>query len=76
MAMTRQLTVRMPLDILQRLKEKGKTAPYIIEAVQEKLAREAEQEIEASLLCLVDDTEANDISDLKPAQAKAMSRED
>lgn len=75
MAMTQQLTVRMPVDVLRKLKAKGKTAPYIIEAVKEKMARDEEAEIEASLLCLADDDE-NDISDLKSPQAKALNRED
>lgn len=75
MAMTQQLTVRMPVDVLRKLKEKGKTAPYIVEAVKEKMARDEAAEIEASLLCLADDDE-NDISDFKSAQAKALNVED
>jgi len=76
MASTRQITVRMPLDLALGIKQRGKNAAFIIEAVREKLRREEQAEIEKGLLCLGDDDEASDISDYAPAQARVIARGD
>jgi hypothetical protein len=78
MAGTKQITVRMPIDLLERLGHmpKGKSAPYIIEAVRERLDRERESEIEAGLQCLAFDDEANDLTPFAEAQSEVMSRVD
>jgi hypothetical protein len=76
MSNTKQLSVRMPVDIVRQLLVKGKSSRFIVDAVREKLERDAELELEAGLACLADDPEANDISDLGPAQAKVIARGD
>ena len=76
MSETKQLSVRMPLDLVQRLTAKGKTSPYIVEAVREKIERDEKMKVEASLLCLANDDDANDISDFAAAQARVMARGD
>jgi hypothetical protein len=45
MAATRQVSVRLPLQVAERVEAKGSLAPYIIEAVKEKLQREDETEL-------------------------------
>jgi hypothetical protein len=77
MANTKQISVRMPIDMVDSISRLGaKSAAYILEAVQDKLARDRQAEIAAGLRCLADDPEANDISDFKAAQAKVIARVD
>jgi hypothetical protein len=78
MAVTKQITVRMPLDLLKQLAAlpKGNSAPYIVEAVRERLERDRQAQIEAGLKCLAFDDEANDISAFEEAQAGVMARVD
>ena len=45
MSSSKQVSVRLPLDVAERLESKGHFAPYIIEAVKEKLRRDDEAEI-------------------------------
>ena len=40
MAATKQVTVRVPIKLLQEIPEKASFAAYIVEALREKLARE------------------------------------
>jgi hypothetical protein len=76
MQATKQLTVRMPRDLAKKIEDQGAAAPFIIDAVREKLERQREAEIETSLACLANDPEANDISDWAPFQAKVIERVD
>ncbi len=78
MAATKQITVRMPIDVLSQLggMPKGKSAPYIIEAVRERLERDKQARIEAGLRCLAYDDEANDITAFEEAQHEVMARVD
>lgn len=73
---TKQLTVRMPEDLVERIPRHGKAATFIIDAVREKLERIRQEEIEASLQCLGEDLEENDISMWKPFQKKVWDRID
>lgn len=76
MAISKQYSIRIPADIARKLDEKGKVTPFIVSAVREKLEREQREELFEQLKCLADDIEANDISDLAPAQSKVMLRGD
>lgn len=78
MPATKQITVRMPTEVLDQLLQmpKGKSASYIVEAVRARLARDREAKIEAGLRCLANDDEANDISAFESAQAEVMARFD
>jgi hypothetical protein len=78
MAATKQITLRMPIDVLDKLSllANGKNTPYIVEAVRERLERDRQIQIAESFKCLAYDDEANDISDFKEAQAEVMSRVD
>lgn len=76
MATSKQLSVRMPCELVEWLSERGKSARYIVEAVREKVARDEEAEIAASLRCLANHDEASDISDLAEGQAKVIARGD
>ncbi len=76
MSTAKQISVRMPLRILERLEAHGPVAPYVIEAVKEKLDRDEEADIKARLRCLAYDDEANDISDWAPEQRKVMDQLD
>lgn len=40
MAATKQITIRVPIKLLQEIPEKASFAAYIVEALREKLARE------------------------------------
>ncbi|CAN5617671.1 hypothetical protein BH11ARM2_BH11ARM2_25970 [soil metagenome] len=42
MPATKQVSVRLPVDIAERVENKGAFAPYIIAAVKEKLQRDEE----------------------------------
>ena len=74
MSLSKQLSIRMPVDLVKRLESHGAAAPYVIEAVREKLDKDDEARIEASLACLANDVEANDISDWGPMQQEVMKR--
>jgi hypothetical protein len=76
MAVSKQFSIRMPVDIARKLEERGKVTPFIISAVREKLERERQQEIREQLKCLAHDAEANDISDIAPAQKRVIARGD
>ena len=41
----KQISVRIPLQLMERLEAKGALAPYFIEAVKEKLRRDDEREM-------------------------------
>jgi hypothetical protein len=75
-AASKQFSVRFPAELANKLTKRGKAAPFIVEAVREKLDREERERIEASLLCLANDPEANDISDFAEAQRRVMARGD
>jgi hypothetical protein len=74
---SKQITVRMPVDVLDQLGSipKGKSASYIVEAVRERLQKDKQARIEAGLRCLANDDEANDISAFQEAQAEVMARD-
>jgi len=76
MAGTKQITVRMPIEILEQLggMVKGKGAAYIIEAVRERLERDRQAQIAAGLACLAYDDDANDLSAFEEVQAEVMAR--
>jgi hypothetical protein len=78
MSATKQITVRMPLEILEQLggMPKGKGAPYIVEAVRERLARDKQAKIDEGLRCLAYDDETNDLSAFESAQAEVLARVD
>jgi hypothetical protein len=78
MAGTKQITIRMPLDVLGQLgaMPHGKSAPYIVEAVRERLERDRQAQIEAGFACLAHDDEANDISPFVEARDEVMARLD
>lgn len=76
MAVTTQITVRMPVELALGIKRHGNGAAYIIEAVRDKLQRDEQAEIEAGLRCLAFDAEANDISDFDDAQKRVIARGD
>lgn len=76
MALTKQITVRMPVDLVAELRAHGNTASYIIDAVRDKLRRDQKAEIVASLQCLAGDEEANDISDFAATQDEVIARGD
>lgn len=78
MAATKQITVRMPTDVLEQLRvmPKGSGASYVVEAVRERLERDKQARIDAGLRCLAYDDEANDISSFEEAQAEVMARVD
>lgn len=73
---TKSLTVRVPVEILDRVKRRGKAAKFIVEAVREKLQRDEDAEIERSLLSLVEEPSYNDIDDFIDAQRRVMARND
>jgi hypothetical protein len=76
MSKSKQITVRMPLELAMAVRERGNTAAYIVEAVRDKLARDRQASIAESLKCLGDDPESGDISDFSQAQATVISRGD
>jgi hypothetical protein len=78
MAGTKQITLRMPIDLLGQLSAmpRGKGASYIVDAVRERLERDRQAQIEAGLQCLAYDDELNDISAFAEAQAEVMARVD
>ena len=78
MAGTKQITLRVPTDVLDQLRKmpRGRSAPYIVEAVRERLERDRQARIEEGLKCLAYDDEANDISAFADAQAEVMNRVD
>lgn len=76
MAQTKQLSLRIPMDLLSELRGKGRVTGYIIDAVREKIARDRAAEIDKSLQCLADDPEANDLSFFAPGQDEVMNRVD
>ena len=61
--------------MLDTIQKRGDRTAFILQAVQEKLAREADEELIAGLMCLVDDPE-NDISDFAIGQQKVMAELD
>ncbi len=67
---------RLPKDVVELLSVMPNATEYVVNAVREKAARDREQEIAAGLECLAWNDEANDISDLRAAQARVMSIED
>ncbi|MEZ0324789.1 MAG: hypothetical protein ACAH95_02695 [Fimbriimonas sp.] len=73
MATTTQRGFRLPHDVADLLQQKPNATEYVIEAVREKAQREREAQIAEGLACLAWDDEANDISDLKDAQARALT---
>ena len=73
---TKQVSVRLPLDLFQRLNEKKGRAGYIIQAVEEKIQRDEQEALAAGLMCLANNPEANDISDFAAPQAKVISHGD
>ena len=76
MAAKKQITVRMPVELVSDMESRGGTTVYIIEAVREKLARDKQAEIAAGLRCLADNPDEEDFSALIAAQAKVMARVD
>jgi hypothetical protein len=76
MSATKQITIRMPLELMAEIQSRGKSASFIIEAVRDRILRDKEEEFANSLLCLAGDAEANDISDFARAQAEVMARVD
>jgi hypothetical protein len=77
MALSRQISVRIPAELIERIKSRGEgSSRFIIEAVRDKLNREDEAEITASMRCLAYDDEANDISDFAVAQDRTIARGD
>jgi hypothetical protein len=77
MANTKQISVRMPIDMVDSISRLGaKSAAYVLEAVRDKLQRDKEAEIAEGLKCLADDSDADDFSALAAAQAKVIARVD
>jgi len=60
MSKTKQLSVRMPVDLVDRLEGRASVAEFIVQAVREKLEREKEDEIALGLRSLVDETGAEE----------------
>lgn len=76
MAKTTQLSFRLPTELAERIRKRGKATKFVMEAVEEKLERDERAEIERSFFCLANDVEGNDISDFSAGQAKVMNRGD
>jgi hypothetical protein len=77
MSPTKQITIRVPIEVVARLNRQARnTAPYIVEAVLDKLSRDEEAEVVAAMQCLANDPEANDISDFAAAQDRVIVRGD
>jgi hypothetical protein len=76
MSKTKQVSIRMPDELVKRLECHEAITPYIIEAVREKLDRDDEARIVASLTCLADDPESNDISAFASIQDEVIRRID
>lgn len=77
MANTKQISVRMPADMVESINSMGKkSASYIVEAVRDKLARDRQEEIAEGLKCLTDDNVGEDLSALAAAQAQVIERVD
>ena len=43
---TKQISVRLPLEIAEQVEARGAIAPYVIDAVREKLKRDQEAQME------------------------------
>ena len=78
MAATKQITVRIPLELLDQLSSipKGQSAAFIVSAVREKLAAEKQARIDDGLRSLAFDHDANDISWAAEGQREVMARLD
>ena len=78
MAATKQITLRMPLDLLEQLESvpKGQSAAYIVNAVRERLAADRQARIDQGLKSLAFDYDANDLSWATEAQQEVMARLD
>jgi hypothetical protein len=68
-------TVRLPAGIYERALARRRTSlsKFVLEAVEEKLLREEQEEVERSLLCLADEEPDRYWQD---AQRRAMSHGD
>ena len=76
MLLSKQITVRVPVELVAEVEHRGAVAPFFVAAVREKLDRMRQEEIEESLLCLGEDPADNDISDWASMQAEVMARVD
>jgi len=72
---TKQISLRMPEALIREIEGHGDRTSFILEAVRDKLRQEAEAELIAGLMNLVDDPE-NDISDFQIGQERVIVRGD
>lgn len=73
---SRQISIRLPHKLFEKVQSKGAMAPFVIEAIEEKLAREQEAELTKSLMSLVDDPNNEIVRDFVAPQQEVWGRVD
>jgi len=76
MPTTKQLSVRMPEDLVNRIANRGSAAAFIVTAVKEKLDREDRQALLDGFKLLAESPEMVDMEFLTDAQAAAVKISD
>jgi len=72
MSATKQLSVRIPTELVSRIEAKGPSAPFVIEAIREKLDRDEEQALREGFALLAESPEMVDMEFPTGAQANAV----
>jgi hypothetical protein len=67
-------TLRLPTDLYKALKKRKKKSmtAYVVEAIQEKVARDSEEEMARDLECLAGSVDSDEFALWMKAQRKAM----